>query len=550
MNLLTILGKRQKRFYVVMIALGGLNSLFYSSILVIINKSIGQEKLPYFSDYMYAVFVLAVLGSYLTARILQTYMIKSSRNMMFDLEISLLRRLRMSEFQAFHKLGQEKIYAAFADTRILSSVPQVFMAILNSAIIVICGLVYSFYVSQWGGVMIVLLMFFLLTLYLIKNNIIEKDLQIIRNLQNDYFRYLRDFIFGFRELKMSVVRSNNIFHKYLGRNRKSGTDLSIKTDIMYMNNELVGDMSWYIVIGIILFAFPTILRLTPSQHVTFVISILYLMRPVSVLISAVPNITRMQIAVERINDLYNNVKISVEEKKIEPDKRFEQPFESLCLKNVGYQYPSEIPGDTFSVGPLDFKLSRGELIFMVGGNGSGKSTFINLIIGLFEPTYGSIYFNNEIVSPDNYQEYRNSFSVVFADPHLDSENYCDVPLSADAQLDEYKERLGLNGVLKINDNNWINLNLSKGQQKRACMLCALMENKDILILDEWASEQDPHFRAYFYNKMLPQFIAEGKTVIAVTHDDTYFSCADRIVKMEYGKIKEDINYKKERIMSC
>ena len=61
-------------------------------------------------------------------------------------------------------------------------------------------------------------------------------------------------------------------------------------------------------------------------------------------------------------------------------------------------------------------------------------------------------------------------------------------------------------------------------------------------MSEWAAEQDPQFRCYFYETLLPEFNAQGKTVIAVTsvcagrHDDRWFHVADRVLKMEYGQL--------------
>ncbi len=55
-------------------------------------------------------------------------------------------------------------------------------------------------------------------------------------------------------------------------------------------------------------------------------------------------------------------------------------------------------------------------------------------------------------------------------------------------------------------------------------------------MSEWPAEQDPHFRRYVYETLLPEFTAQGNTVIAVTHDDRWFHVADRVLKMEYGQL--------------
>ena len=88
------------------------------------------------------------------------------------------------------------------------------------------------------------------------------------------------------------------------------------------------------------------------------------------------------------------------------------------------------------------------------------------------------------------------------------------------------------------DNQFTNLQLSTGQRKRLALLVTLLEDKDIYIFDEWAADQDPHFRDFFYEKLLLDLKNQGKTVIAVTHDDRNFHCADRVLKMDYGKFVE------------
>jgi putative ATP-binding cassette transporter len=82
--------------------------------------------------------------------------------------------------------------------------------------------------------------------------------------------------------------------------------------------------------------------------------------------------------------------------------------------------------------------------------------------------------------------------------------------------------------------------LSMGQRKRLALIYALMEKRDVMVLDEWAAEQDPHFRAYFYEQIIPVLKQMNKTVIAVTHDDKYYGQADRILHFDFGKVAKDV----------
>ena len=78
--------------------------------------------------------------------------------------------------------------------------------------------------------------------------------------------------------------------------------------------------------------------------------------------------------------------------------------------------------------------------------------------------------------------------------------------------------------------------LSQGQRKRLALLTAYLEDRSIYLFDEWAAEQDPEFRAHFYEELLPQLKAKGKTLLVATHDDRYFDLADMVVKMELGRL--------------
>src|SRR6185295_14783512 len=78
--------------------------------------------------------------------------------------------------------------------------------------------------------------------------------------------------------------------------------------------------------------------------------------------------------------------------------------------------------------------------------------------------------------------------------------------------------------------------LSSGQRKRLALLCAYLEDRPFYLFDEWASDQDPLFKDVFYTKLLPELRSRGKAVLVITHDDRYFSCADRLIRLDYGKI--------------
>ena len=176
-------------------------------------------------------------------------------------------------------------------------------------------------------------------------------------------------------------------------------------------------------------------------------------------------------------------------------------------------------------------------MFIVGGNGSGKSTLLKLITGLYYPLTGNIYLNNKPLEADDYVDYRELYSTIFTDFHLFDRLYGIEDIDSQ-RVDQFLETMGLEKKTTFKNNGFSNTELSTGQKKRLAYIASVLEDKQIYIFDEWAADQDPEFRQYFYEVLLKDLKAKGKTVIAVSHDDRYFYAADRVIKIEYGKIIE------------
>jgi putative ATP-binding cassette transporter len=93
--------------------------------------------------------------------------------------------------------------------------------------------------------------------------------------------------------------------------------------------------------------------------------------------------------------------------------------------------------------------------------------------------------------------------------------------------------------VKVVDGAFSNRALSTGQRKRLALVVAYLEDRPFYLFDEWAADQDPSFKAVFYEQLLPELRARGKAVIVITHDDRYFDLADRLLKLDNGQIVSD-----------
>jgi putative ATP-binding cassette transporter len=203
---------------------------------------------------------------------------------------------------------------------------------------------------------------------------------------------------------------------------------------------------------------------------------------------------------------------------------------------VKHHYHREREDDNFMLGPIDLTLTPGELVFLVGGNGSGKSTLAKVITGLYRPAEGEIRLNGLAINDQNRDDYRQCFSAVFSDYFLFERIVGTGGADADRRARGYLERLHLDQKVSIADGVFSTTELSQGQRKRLALLCAYIEDRPFYLFDEWASDQDPVFKEVFYTRLLPELRSLGKAVLVITHDDRYFGCADRLVRLDYGRI--------------
>jgi cyclic peptide transporter len=537
MHLLKLFQVKSRGFYIFLFLLGLMSSLTNIGILLLINTAIGGKSLVLFGDYNYVAFAGLIVVSFLTTQYFQHYMVDLTNNIMYGLELTIVQKVRNSSFDSFEKLGPERIYAAIGDTRVLSRVPEIFVTLINSAVTLICSLAYLFWVSPMGGLTVFVMMVALLLLYLFRNTRIQRDMNHVRDLQDSYYSYLRELLGAFKQVRISPVRSNNLFSNFILANRNKSKKLSIRTSRKYVLNELIGVYSWYIVLGVIIFLLPLAFQADKSQVAAFITTVLFMMSPVAQLIMMFPLYTAFKIAVERIDKI--DKQLNTDALPVATTVQEPASFQSLRFDQVIYKYTAD-NAITFTLEVADFTLTREEILFIVGGNGSGKTTFVNVLTGLCKPVSGKIFIDEKEVDWEEYCNFCNSMAVVYTNQHLFRENYDGFDLSENnSQLSYFENMVNLDGVLKIDqEKSRIDTKVSKGQQKRLSLLLALMENKPIIILDEWAAEQDPQNRKLFYTRWLQEMKSMGKTIIAVTHDDDFYHVADRVMKFNFGRIAQ------------
>lgn len=366
----------------------------------------------------------------------------------------------------------------------------------------------------------------------------HRRLLAAREHEDSVHQYFRNMTDGIKELKLHRLRRQAFLSDCVEATVLNCRQNRLSASLLYVTAINWGNGLFYVVIGTILFIVPVWQEIPPETAMGYSLVILYMMMPLPLLLESLPSLAKAGISLRKIQlldkDITRNPReggsiLSIEERRSKP---------VLELSQVRYCYYGGEGRCEFALGPIDITLYPGELVFLIGGNGSGKSTLALLLVGLYSPESGAIRLDGETITEENIEYYRQQFSVVFFDFFLFETLLGFDNLEGNGKAHEYLKLLDLHHKVSIKDGKFSSLNLSQGQRKRLALLVAYLEDRPSYVFDEWAADQDPVFKKIFYTEILPSLKSRGKTVIVITHDDTYFSLADRCLKLQDGKLFE------------
>ncbi|NSL90999.1 cyclic peptide export ABC transporter [Chitinophaga sp. Mgbs1] len=365
-----------------------------------------------------------------------------------------------------------------------------------------------------------------------------KNLEKARKLENLFQTNLNAMLHGFKEIYMEPRKGSFFYDQKICTNANESFRHSVWAISGFINNQMIGQVLFYLLVSSVLLIFSVVLHIPPPRVVSFVLTLLFLQGSLETIMVQLTTLARARVAADQLLGLKAELEALASRKQPPVWHHFGEPFQQLTVRDLTFEYTPEGEGAAFRIGSLNLDIGKGETIFIYGGNGSGKTTFIFTLLGLCLPDAGQIAVNGVPVTEDNYEAYKTQFAVIFSNFYLFNEI-----LSTEEPDPEkwqyYLHLFELEGKVELKDNRLTTTELSAGQRKRLALIVALMEGKPLLILDEWAADQDPYFRKKFYTVILPLLNREGFTILAITHDDRYYHCANKLYKMQEGKIIEE-----------
>jgi putative pyoverdin transport system ATP-binding/permease protein len=457
------------------------------------------------------------------------------------LRLRLMDMIRHSELLELERIGRSRIVAAVtSDTAVLTQASNMLCFTVQGAVLIFFVGLYVAYLSLTAFALTVVIVTGAGFIFHYKNKRLSEQKGESAAWERRLFDRLIDFLDGFKEVRLNAARSASLFDDALEVS-KTAANIKIRTQAETFKMIVTSQISMYVLLGAVVFVAPNLSdTLGGSSIAKTTTALLFVVGACFGLVQSIPILLNANAAagrIERLEAALQATLMPVETITTVAPKHFER----IEMHDIVFRYVDKLSDTIFKIGPINFSLRRGELVFITGGNGSGKSTFLRVLSGLYPPDSGEIILDGRPVTNASRDEYRGLMSAIFFDYHLFQKLY-GIPQEDTADVGRLLTLFRLADKTALTNGEFRTLDLSGGQRRRLALIVSMLEKRPIMILDEWTAEQDPEFRRKFYDELLPEMMRAGATVVVITHDDRYLDelhLPARRIRMDEGRIVEE-----------
>lgn len=408
----------------------------------------------------------------------------------------------------------------------------------------IIGGMLGLFILDWRLASLVICVFplkYFLVKYLSK--VKEKSMQSYIEYNSEFFSWLGDAVEGVKEIKIFELYNKKIGEFIAGQRKiiKMNIKLTIMDKVNDMFEIILDQMlvtCLYIIGAIIIFKS----EFSVGGLFAFITYSIYVTGPISAFMNVKYSFANMLPSARRLFDFLDTNEC--EEKKLLVMNNSEIDIQStngeIEFEDVSFSYEE---GGKKILQQISFKISKGEKIAIIGSNGSGKTTMINLLLRFYKPQKGRILVDGININTIKLTEYRRLVSAVTQNPYLFNTTILNNILMKKAYRkkeydeallysqsgdfvsihDDCKQNIGNNGVM-----------LSGGQKQKLAIARALYKNSKILILDEATANFDIASEENLFKAIQNTFVE--KTIIYITHKINILKYVDRVIWLEKGKV--------------
>lgn len=523
---------------VFMSGLGGISS---AAILAAINagaQAVDETHKP--SLWAATLFVISLFLYSNTQVYVTTTVTAEIEAIIHRLRVRLMDDVRRSELLAVERIGRSRIFAAItSDAAMLTQASNTLCYTMQGVVVVFFVALYVAYLSLVAFVLSVVILVAAGTLFHYRSRRLIGERAKAAAQERRLFDRLADFLDGFKEVRLNSARSADLFDDAVAVSR-TAANIKIGAQVDTLRQIVSTQAYVYVLLGTVVFAAPLFSEsLTGGSIMKTTTALLFVVGASLGLVQSIPIFSNANAAADRLEQLASDLHgtVSMEAAgEITVAKRFDK----IEMRNIVFRYVDRFSEAAFQIGPIDFALQSGELVFITGGNGSGKSTFLRVLAGLYPPDSGEITLDGMRINDHTRDTYCSLMSAIFFDYHLFQRLY-GIPDPEPVEIERLLRQFRLEET-GLSHGEFRTLDLSSGQRRRVALIVSLLEKRPILLLDEWTAEQDPEFRRKFYDELLPEFMQAGLTVVVVTHDERYLDELElpaRRIHMDEGRIVEE-----------
>jgi len=503
-------------------------------LLAIVNLAAAEVYNRELEARLFVVYLISLVLFVYTQKIAFVEAITSVEQALQQVKLRIVNKVRRVELRFIEEHQEMGGYTALTqDSSLISQTAMKMVIAAQSLLVLLFSSIYLALLSPFS---------FLLTLFAITTGVIvffshfqqtSEELQAAEQKEGQFLDRFSAMQQGFKELQVNRCESDDMF-SHLNDSISQAKDLKVSANTRLFFDAMLGNFVFYLLLLLIVSLLPLVLPTSSETTHKVVASILFIFGPVGMFTGAMSMIMKTESAIKNLYALEEKLDASIQIQEPQCPEKY-QDFKQIRIQNLKFHYADAHGKTLFLSGPHNLIIQRHEMLFIVGGNGSGKSTFLKLLMALYHAEQGSIYVDDEKIQMPMYPNYRALFSIVLTDFYLFDRIYGLPDINA-TEVNKWLVILELDKKTRYENGRFTNMDLSTGQKKRLAFIIAVLKNRPICIFDELAADQDPGFRKKFYEQILPDLKAQGRLVIVVSHDDKYFYLADRIIKLQDGHI--------------
>jgi putative ATP-binding cassette transporter len=514
-----------------------LSAIAAISFVWLISAAVQEAAAGRISARLLMMFAITVMLFHVTYIYTLVTASQDTERLIHKLRVRLFDLVRRTDLVTVERIGHASLQGVLTqDTQVLAQVLPMLVIGFQQAVMLLFLAAYLAWLSPLACILAFGLAGLVVAVRFKHVKALRTLMQSAAAAEGRVFDGLTELLHGFKEVRMSGPRADGVTGSLAeASNASRTTNASLKAQ--WGRNFAVIESMLYALIGLMVFVVPLFVTGYHEVILPATLAVMFIAGPVYTISFVTPLVTQAELALENIETMQERLDAAAEAAACEMDGTLGKDPSSIALNDAVLSYRDKEGCPLFTVGPVTAEFHAGQITLITGGNGSGKSTLLRLLTGLIPLDAGGLLADGVPLATDRMQDYRDRISAIFSDYHLSRRLYC-IGDPDPARIRSLLERLDMHNKVTVRDGAFSTIDLSTGQRKRLAFVVAELEDKPVIVLDEWAADQDPHFRRIFYEELLPDLKARGKIVICVTHDDRWFHLADRIYRMNEGRIED------------